>query len=579
MGPIALTLIAGVLLVAGTIPAKNVSAGDEQTRRQIVTGIVTDESGRPVEGAVVQTFGAVNRRKAVADARGAYRLVGCEPREVALFASARGCATTKRILRIEPGMKPVDFRLPPGLSVRIRVVDDKGRPVPNARIFLQPFSLYEIDGLKPFTDEDGRWEWNEAPREEFVADITPPDGMQLQWQRVVARKEEYVFRVSPALVISGNVIDAQTKQPIKQFRVVRGVIWKEPKTGWDWANGFVAFDGRYSLRETEAHDAWRVRIEADGYLPVESRHIQSHEGKVTVDFKLAKGTGISGSVLTPDGGPAAEAKVVCGAGGSRIRIKDGDFEDFLQTRARDQTDGGGQFHLPPENGDFWLAVTHPSGYAEIKCAPKSRPRIRLTAWARLEGTYRAQGKLRANAHVSIARGGTDQNLPSFLSWHDRTTDANGRFVFERVIPGMQWFNGPPLDESANEMGCHASVGVDCQPGKTARLDFGASGRPVVGELRWQPDAKHKDPWNRCLISVHPDHPLPPRDKDAHFDATIRGGCFSIDAVPSGNYVLEVYAESSGHILKQPFTVSAVDEKSPRKPFELGMLTLGAAKGK
>src|ERR1700732_3244437 len=99
MSPLALTLFAGVLLIASVIPVKNVSAGDEQARRQIVSGTVTDESGRPIEGAVVQTeFGPVDRRKAVADAKGAYRLVGCGPRRGALFAAAKGDAPTKRIL-------------------------------------------------------------------------------------------------------------------------------------------------------------------------------------------------------------------------------------------------------------------------------------------------------------------------------------------------------------------------------------------------------------------------------------------------------------------------------------------------
>ena len=84
------------------------------------------------------------------------------------------------------------------------------------------FKYFEFDHVSQYADENGVWVWNEAPLDEFKADICPPDGMQLELQPLIARAGEYVFRTPPALVISGKVVDAETKAPIKRFRVVPG---------------------------------------------------------------------------------------------------------------------------------------------------------------------------------------------------------------------------------------------------------------------------------------------------------------------------------------------------------------------
>ena len=131
-------------------------------------------------------------------------------------------------------MGPVDFQMKPGGTVRIRVLDEKGNPVPKARIFFQQwrrrfFKYFEFDHVSQYADQNGIWVWNEAPLDEFKADICRPDGMQLPRQPLIARAEEYVFRVPGPLVVSGKVIDAVTRKPIKAFRVVPGgAITSEP---------------------------------------------------------------------------------------------------------------------------------------------------------------------------------------------------------------------------------------------------------------------------------------------------------------------------------------------------------------
>src|SRR5205823_1586491 len=139
-------------------------------------------------------------------------------------------------VRVEEGMEPADFTMKPGGKIRIRVVDKAGNPIPKTRIFFQDWhgriDYFEFDHVNDYADKNGIWEWNEAPLDEIKADICPPDGMQLTEQSLIARDEEYVFRPPPALVITGSVVDAETKQPIKNFRVVPGIRSSDSHIDW-----------------------------------------------------------------------------------------------------------------------------------------------------------------------------------------------------------------------------------------------------------------------------------------------------------------------------------------------------------
>ncbi len=133
------------------------------------------------------------------------------------------------------------------------MLDEKGNPVPKARIFFQQwrvpfFKYFEFDHVSQYADQNGIWVWNEAPLDEFKADICRPDGMQLPRQSLIARAEEYVFRVPGALVVSGKVIDAVTRKPIPEFRVVPGGADNQQAIFWNRTESFIATDGHYRIR-------------------------------------------------------------------------------------------------------------------------------------------------------------------------------------------------------------------------------------------------------------------------------------------------------------------------------------------
>jgi hypothetical protein len=190
-----------------------------------VTGKVTDEEGKPIADALVRTMFQNDRRQARTGDDGTYQLNGCEATTANIVVSAKGKAYDMKEVQIGEGMGPVDFQMQPGGVVRVRVLDENGNAIPKTRIFFQKWrgqnshAYFAFEKVNQYADKNGLWEWDEAPSDGFTADICPPDAMQLVERPLKAREEEYVFKKMPELLIAGTVVDAETKQPVKEFRV------------------------------------------------------------------------------------------------------------------------------------------------------------------------------------------------------------------------------------------------------------------------------------------------------------------------------------------------------------------------
>ncbi len=549
-----------------------------------VTGRVTDDSGKPIVGALVRTKFLNDIREAKTGTDGIYQLAACQPQATRIVVSARGRATDMKELTIEPGMEPVDFKLKPGGTVRIRVLDAKGNPVPKACIFFQrwrgQFEYFEFDHVSRYADENGVWVWNEAPLDEFSADICPPDGMQLELQPLIARAEEFVFRTSPALVVSGKVVDAVTKNPIKKFRVVPGFRAADNEMHYARNVSYVASDGRYTIRRTRA-DFDVIRIEADGYRPSSSREIKSDEGRVSIDFELTEGKNVAARVFTPANRPAAGAKVALAVAASQITINNGDIQDPPVYSAREDTDATGRFQFPAQDKDFQLVITHPSGFAYIKSTPEwdLTRIIHLEPWARVEGTFRIGKAPAPNVplQLDVSRlTGHGRNEPRFYVGYHSVTRPDGRFVFERVIPGKGWIGRQlfiTAADGASRVTSAASIPAEFLAGKTCQIDLGGTGRAVVGKLRPPDGFKEKVRWNFALINVRCSTTSP--DGSSYgFTATVgRDGSFRIDDVPAGDHSLSVNFFQGVRALGMREHTFTVPPPKDDKPVDLGTLTL------
>jgi protocatechuate 3,4-dioxygenase beta subunit len=549
----------------------------------VVTGKITDETGKPLAKALVRTRVGNDSRTAFTDKKGVYRLEGCDPGNVRIVVSAKGLASELRDVEVDPHLGPVDFQLKPGKTIRIRVLDEQGQPVSKAQIYFQrergQSDFFEFDQAPRETDVDGVWEWTGAPADELMATISRPGGMMLTMRPVVARKDEYVFRVPSALVISGRVVDAGTKQVIKNFRVVRGYRWKGGQEQILWDNNKVtSTDGSFRMQETYEQSAYLVRIEADGYLHAVSREIKSDEGHVAIDFELLGGKEVAATILTPDGVPAAGAKVALLGGGAQVRIADGEIDNPGGAATIQEADEHGRFQIPTKNDDFWIVATHRSGYKDLGGLPSSSPYvIKLAPWARVEGTFQVARKPQADVELSISNVVFfAQNGPPLVVG-SQTTDSHGRFVFDRVVPGRRRITSKRTTGQGDaEMTSSMSATVDCLAGKTTHVDLGVAGRPVIGQLRKPPDSKLDAPLSSAQIFVYVGQAGGAMQSDSlQFSATPdREGNFCID-IPPGNYFLNAFIRSvtGNGTQRRRFTVPTVNEKLSQRPVDLGVLML------
>ena len=558
-------------------------------RGRTVIGKVTDEEGRPIVGAMVRTKFLNDIREAKTGDDGVYRLAGCEPRAARVVVSAKGRATDMKELNIEPEMGPVDFRMKPGGTVRVRVLDEQGNPLPRARIFFQRwrgrFSYFEFNHISQYADENGVWMWHEAPLDEFRADICPPDGTQMQLleQPLTPREEEYVFRLPAALVVSGKVVDAETKEPIKVFRVVPGLRSSVDHMNWSRGEGLMASGGQYRIRRDRGYLAHLVRIEADGYHAEVSRDIGSTEGNVAIDFELKRGKNVAAKVVTPSLQPASGAKIALGVAGSQINVSNGEIDDGLTFCAREVADAAGRFHFPSQDKDFQLVITHPSGYAQIKSPAEwdTVRIIRLEPWARAEGTFRVGQKPMANVPITLNVAGRESYGPdrsTIFTHHDVTTGPDGRFAFERVIPG----NGRigrrimlTVDDGATDVASSCMIPADFPAGKTTRIDLGGTGRPVVGKLQPHEGFHGKVRWNFALVTASAIAPESPAAGPYLTASVDRDGTFRIDDVPAGRYSLDVRfdRDNAGRLLNHPLEVPPPGGDAAGLPVDLGTLRL------
>ena len=593
-------------LEAGQEPAQKIVLD----RGLTVTGTVTDLDGKPISGALVRTKFMNDLRTTTTQEDGTYKLTGCESRVARIVVSAQGKAVDMQELRIVEGLETVDFVMQPGGKIRIRVLDENDQPIPKAIIFFQNwrrgyFTRFEFDHVNQYADDQGVWEWNEAPLDTFEADICRPGGMYLSHEPLIARDEEYIFHPPGPLVISGKVTDAETGEPLKTFDVIPGYRYESGKLSWNQKGRFTATEGKYELRQTDGRSAYLVRIESSGYQAEVSRDIKLDEGATTIDFKLKKGRDVAAQVISPDGTPAAEARIALGVVGAQISLKNGDFQQNSTYCEIQQSDATGNFRFLPQEKPFQLVVVHPTGFAYLEATSESAPtEIKLQAWARVEGVFHVNREAVADASLTIDGTGPQswgEGLANISSTHVTKSDQDGHFKFNRVFPGQGRIGREivmMVVEGATEVTSSCKLRIELEPGETTNIDFGKSGRPITGRLQ-HADPNTKVDWKQfvlhmtSVLPVLPQLEAPPvpaaiakdpkkqadwlnkwqtteagkawfRLKAAHeaneqleqskpyFEATLNSdGSFRIDDVPAGDFSLQIGGSKLGNISVKP----------------------------
>jgi protocatechuate 3,4-dioxygenase beta subunit len=402
-----------------------------------VTGRVTDMAGKPIAGAKLLAGEDYYARDwTQTDAAGHFEFLHLRPlnQSFLLTVQAPGFTPQRKDLPSEKGLAPVEFVLAPARLLIGRVVDSAGKPVEGAYIYSEDWHNYRTVKWDGRTDAKGLFVWDYPPDDTIRIRIGKSGYREFE-QEVVANDREQTFVLARPVTIKGSVTDSETGEVVSRFKVTPGAYWRGgTKATWQDSESWVKWftEGRYSYTFSGDGTAYAVRIEAEGYVPYESRFVDANESEATIDIALTKGQGPSGYVFDANAAPVEGAEVFWH---KNIHVQSGQMVNRAVLPSV-KTGGDGRFTFKPENRkDPFLAICD-RGMGVVSYDDLVRDgSIMLTPWARVQGDLRIGTQPGKNKVLQLMCH--DRSVPSYVApiSAEATTDEQGRFVFERVYPG------------------------------------------------------------------------------------------------------------------------------------------------
>jgi beta-lactamase regulating signal transducer with metallopeptidase domain len=499
-----------------------------------IEGRVLDADGRPVAGATVLSSPSQDRPgpnlrpfAVTTDEAGRFRTGQVRAQEWFLLATAKGHAPGERSIRVSTAIPQVEIRLGRPRRFAGRVVDPDGKPIAGASVNVDSWRRYRFLDVFLYTDRDGRFLWDDAPDDPLEISAWTPGYHRVSRQRVEPSEADVTFTLRPSLSINGRVFDAETKKGVEAATVEYGAV--EPKTGdvpkWTGlptpgASGGV-HQGRFNVDIPVTAAGYRLRVVAEGYQPFVSRVFRRDEAVIRgYDITLIPagpgGTPVA-TALRPDGKPLVGARVYRGVLNEReLSLHDGAVQAGPDSGRELRTGPDGTFAIPPLAKPWMVLILGDDcyGYASQQ-ALEASPRVQTRPFARVEGRYLIGD--RAGANVPVQLYGHIQNRSTshcvVFTSQQTTTDGEGRFRFEKVIPTNN------LRVARRDRGGRAprswSLGapVRVEPGATATVTLGGQGRPVVGRVElpegWTDPVDFTDNARASFESNRPRIPFPP----------------------------------------------------------------------
>lgn len=586
-----------------------------------VDGRIVDEMGDPVSSVVVRysdtpeanPFWELNSVKT--GLNGGFQ-VSHLPQKIIYFSVQHpGYAPAVGQLDLQSESPEIAITLERGEQLEAQVVDEKGLPVPGARVSLYEWGIWQGVEWETMTDVRGRFTWPHAPTERYRLAIEKAG--YLFHRKILQGGGEQVIELKPELTITGQVVDAETKKPLDTFQI----IWADREEFLQQRRKFAVegSDGYYTLDLGKLHeDTWFrgyahrliFRVEAGGYAPFTSRIFASREGDVgrlTYDIEMEPMAALKGVVLDAKGDAVTGAQLALKSPATRLRIDGQPRFKNLDNISFPETDENGEFQIAQDPEASHLIAVHEEGIAiiETKTLDAAWTEITLEPWGRVEGTLWRYDEKLAQAELSLSSKVLEGTPGISFCRMQTTTDNQGRFIFEFVPPGkLRLSRTIDLYRGGGGMNYETQV---VEPGESLQLKVGGEGRPLEGaftiknpyvQIDWRNDVD--------FHSISTVRPRPPEtmqgreeyeawraqpevhaafDKVRYYPIQLeKDGSFRIDEVIPGEYRFNIrildprdpdafaygrYIASFG----EEFEVSDTDGGHGGKPLDLGVFEI------
>ena len=531
-------------------PASEFRAGTAELtliRGTECAGTVTDSEGRPLQGVLV-VLGegdedSTSKPVRFTDELGRYRFGGVpqdnhgRPSIVSFNSDGFG----PQLFELKPSSVAIqlDAVLRPGKQLRVRFVDEEGKPQAGVR-----FAMSDWLGHRPFrccfvSDAQGMVEWSNAPDSQVSFWILK-EGFERDERSFVAGGEMETVALKRPSSISGAVIDARTRQPVPKFQLIRGRYFPNRPNANFWNHAWV-YDftgGRYqssigekSILRNRDHSISdegfrRIQIIAPGYRAAISRPIANDETDVVCDFELEPAGAIEGRVCSAAGVPVANAQLAIFGEEHSVIITDG-----VISRSRCQlfsTDANGRYSLPPQAEPANIFLAHPdAGYAKTDFEKiSSVPEIALIPWGRIELRTSSAKEIEYRWHQFYRRDVDDRHLHFSMR---QIFAGDDLLVFEHVP-------STPMQLCHSDSSVFATdPTIIVAPGETLRIDLRTGRRSVKGKIMLPREGVSVD-WLLAKCQVNRKNSPQSERRETTFRIDF-GGSFRIPDLSLGTYQL------------------------------------------
>lgn len=488
----------------------------------LVQGTVRGNTNQPLANAEVYFFDNLNlpktKRLVRTKADGRFSFVAnSDSGEAAVAVIAKGFAPRYEAFFLEPALKPFELALNAGSAVKAKVIDMEQKPVIDATVKLEQWHNTQILNWQIQTDADGKFSWTSAPEGPLTFSITKSNYFNIRTS-MAASSGETTMTMRKMSNLSGAVVDAETKQPIPEFTILKGHSYSpgEP-IRWNRYSGSMSKgrNGHYSVRLEDYYNGQsKIMIEAPGYMPVLSAAF-TKPGWYTNDFALEKGKGIAGTIMLTNGEPVANCGVVLvDPGNSASLDPNSEFRANYGNADFVRTDAQGHFEFPPKAEVQTLMAAHDKGFVQIQTDKlPADGKIALQQWGHIKGVVKVGPKMEPGQLVVLQslyrRYGEEGRQGPALSLYLRgTTDAQGHFTFNKVPPGDRtvglYYELRRMSGSSSyttSSSGHA-VPITVKAGETNEVPVGGTGRTITGRIAVVGADQNEVDWKRDFHTIN-----------------------------------------------------------------------------
>lgn len=474
-------------------------------RGAVLRGKITATNGAPVtKGLVIwvaDPYFATGINEAPIQLDGTFQLPNLHPGKYPITVLAPGFAPEQKEVDISESTPSCDFQLQPGNPIRIEIIDSAGNAIPNAIVSIagnswrRTSAIYNTNhpdvppsGIPGAANENGVYQWDWAPADAVKYSISK-SGYDSKSVSLVAQAESHRVVLAAPIRISGSVVDAQTGNPITEFRVMPVKAFRPDfySTDFQEDNIVIGRNGRYEIRidsHGESTNRHRVRIEASGYRSALGRlSVAAGEPALVENFRLERAEPLVGRVSSPDGSPANQFDVAIGAATTNPQF---DFKrlntDFGQGF---KINGQSTFQVAASFEPQRLRIFNDEGFAEVLVQPDQDHigEVLLQPHTNVSGRF-MQGDIPIGNEFVCFRQLAYRSLSEarFQDVFFTTTDTEGNFDFGRLPPiAGSVVNYFRLRNDRHFTSSH-SIPLNLRPGEHRQIVLSGEGVAVTGRV-------------------------------------------------------------------------------------------------